>query len=152
MAVCSAVERPRLLSVATRGIFIAATLAVFLCVAADRANAASQVWTTPGAVTLVADDNPHHFVVWNSLSRFERDFVLLRGGPSFDSRPAEVQSEQLDEMVDQCQQVVRGIEPQSLRDNSVLRSTVATELTEVQSVLDDLLVDRPRRNILRRPR
>jgi hypothetical protein len=61
-------------------------------------------------------------------------------------------NEELDEMVDRCQQVVRGIEPQTLRDNSVLRSSVATELNEVQTVLDDLLVDRPRRNILRRPR
>jgi hypothetical protein len=39
-----------------------------------------------------------------------------------------------------------------LRDNRVLRQSVAHELTEVQNVLDDLLVDRPRRNILRRPR
>ncbi len=61
-------------------------------------------------------------------------------------------NEQLDEMVDQCQQIVRGIEPQALRDSSVTRNTVATELAQVQQVLDDLLVDRPRRNILRRPR
>jgi len=33
-----------------------------------------------------------------------------------------------------------------------LRQHVATELSAVQSVLDGLLVDRPRRNILRRPR
>ncbi len=61
-------------------------------------------------------------------------------------------NEQLDQLVDQCQQVVQGVEPQSLRDNQVLRQSVAQELGEVQSVLDDLLVDRPRRNILRRPR
>jgi len=61
-------------------------------------------------------------------------------------------NDQLDELVDQAQQIVQGIEPQSLRDNQTLRQTVATELVEVQSVLDGLLVDRPRRNILRRPR
>ena len=61
-------------------------------------------------------------------------------------------NEQLDNLVSQCQQVVSGVEPQSLRDNQVLRMSVAGELSQVQSVLDDLLVDRPRRNILRRPR
>ena len=39
-----------------------------------------------------------------------------------------------------------------LRDNAGLRQHVATEMSRVQSVLDGLLVDRPRRNILRRPR
>jgi hypothetical protein len=53
-------------------------------------------------------------------------------------------NEQLDELVDQCQQVVTGVEPQSLRDNQVLRQSVASELSQVQTVLDDLLVDRPR--------
>ena len=61
-------------------------------------------------------------------------------------------NDQLDQLVEQAQQVVQGIEPQSLRDNHGLRQTVASELAEVQNVLDDLLVDRPRRNILRRPR
>lgn len=58
---------------------------------------------------------------------------------------------ELDELVDQAQQIVQGIEPQSLRDNRVLRQTVASELTEVQQALDNLMLDRPRRAILRRP-
>ncbi len=61
-------------------------------------------------------------------------------------------SEQLDQLVGDAQRVIRGVEPQHLRDNQGLRQTVATELSAVQSVLDGLLVDRPRRNILRRPR
>jgi hypothetical protein len=61
-------------------------------------------------------------------------------------------NEQLDELVDQCQQVVRGVEPQLLRDSPGVRQSVAQELTRVQAALDTLLVDRPRRNILRRPR
>ena len=61
-------------------------------------------------------------------------------------------NEQLDELVDQCQQVVSGVEPQTLRENQVLRQSIVQELGEVQGVLDGLLVDRPRRNILRRPR
>lgn len=61
-------------------------------------------------------------------------------------------SEQLDNLVADAQRVIRGIEPQALRDDAGLRQHVATEMSRVQSVLDGLLVDRPRRNILRRPR
>lgn len=56
---------------------------------------------------------------------------------------------QLDELVSRAQQVVHGVEPQQLRDNQALRQQVATELSGVQSALDGLLVDRPRRRILR---
>jgi hypothetical protein len=59
---------------------------------------------------------------------------------------------QLDELVADAQRVVRGVEPQQLRDNPALRQQVATQLAGVQSVVDGLLVDRPRRAILRRPR
>ena len=61
-------------------------------------------------------------------------------------------NEQLDQLVTDCRRIVRGIEPQELRDNQQLRQHVATELSRVQSVLDGLLMDRPRRNILRRPK
>lgn len=56
---------------------------------------------------------------------------------------------QLDELVAQAQQVVRGVKPQELRDNEALRRRVANQLCAVQSALDGLLVDRPRRRILR---
>jgi hypothetical protein len=59
-------------------------------------------------------------------------------------------SEQLDQLVSQAQRVIRGVEPQDLRDNQGLRQHVATEMSRVSSVLDGMLVDRPRRNILRR--
>jgi hypothetical protein len=59
-------------------------------------------------------------------------------------------NEQLDELVARAQQTIRGIEPQQLRTSETIRQDVATELAAVQSVLDGLLVDRPRRNILRR--
>jgi len=61
-------------------------------------------------------------------------------------------SEQLDRLVADAQRVIRGVGPQALRDDAALRQHVATELRRVQSTLDGLLVDRPRRNILRRPR
>jgi hypothetical protein len=61
-------------------------------------------------------------------------------------------NEQLDELVGRAQQVLGGVEPQQLRDNNLFRQQLATQLAGVQSSLDGLLVDRPRRNIQRRPR
>jgi hypothetical protein len=61
-------------------------------------------------------------------------------------------NEQLDQLVEQVQSTVRGIEPQALRTDQPLRQRVATQLASIQSDVDGLLVDRPRRNILRRPR
>jgi hypothetical protein len=59
---------------------------------------------------------------------------------------------QLDELVQRARQIVRGVEPQQLRDSQSLRQHVAEELSGVQSVLDGLLVDRPRRRIIRSPK
>ena len=61
-------------------------------------------------------------------------------------------NDQLDALVERAQGVVSGVVPQDLRDSGVLRQQIASQLTSVQSSLDGLLVDRPRRNILRRPR
>lgn len=61
-------------------------------------------------------------------------------------------SDELDELVDQLQSMLRGVRPQQLRGQQQLRSHVAQRLENVQSELDELLVDRPRRNIQRRPR
>ena len=59
-------------------------------------------------------------------------------------------NEQLDELVERAQLIVQGIQPQQLRDNQGVRQQVASQLSGVQSVLDGLLIDRPRRNIIRR--
>ncbi len=61
-------------------------------------------------------------------------------------------NQELDELVDTCQQIVQGRTPQSLRNNRLIRDTVAGELAEVGNQLDQLLVDRPRRNLIRRAR
>ncbi len=58
-------------------------------------------------------------------------------------------NEQLDTLVSQVEDLVNGVQPQSLRENRVLRESVAAELNQLQPVFDGLLVDRPRRNILR---
>ena len=57
---------------------------------------------------------------------------------------------ELDQLVDRTQRLVRGVEPQALRDDATLRHQITGQLSGVQAVLDGLLVDRPRRNILRR--
>ncbi|MEK6248308.1 MAG: hypothetical protein N2C12_09025 [Planctomycetales bacterium] len=61
-------------------------------------------------------------------------------------------NDQLDDLVTHAQQIVQGIQPQQLRDNQSLRQEVSNQMSAVQASLDQLLVDRPRRNILRRPR
>ena len=59
-------------------------------------------------------------------------------------------SAELDGLVDQARQIIQGVDPQALRDRRPLRTRVGTELATVQERLDELLVDRPRRNLLRR--
>ncbi|QDT22441.1 hypothetical protein [Gimesia chilikensis] len=59
-------------------------------------------------------------------------------------------NDQLDALVERAQQIVTGVAPQQLRDNGNLRQKVASQLSGVQSSLEGLLLDRPRRNILRR--
>ncbi len=59
-------------------------------------------------------------------------------------------SPQLDMLVEEAQQVITGIEPQQLRDSVRLRQMVARDFEQIQAAVGDLLIDRPRRNILRR--
>jgi hypothetical protein len=58
-------------------------------------------------------------------------------------------NEQLDELVERAQRAVRGVAAQDLRDSLALRHRVAGQLAQVQSALDGMLVERPRRRILR---
>jgi hypothetical protein len=61
-------------------------------------------------------------------------------------------NQQLDDLVEQCRRAIRGQEPQQLRDQQSLRQHVATHLSAVQATIDGMMIDRPRRNILRSPR
>lgn len=56
---------------------------------------------------------------------------------------------QLDALVAQAQQAVRGVGARDLRGSGDLRQKVANELSEVRATLDGMLVDRPRRKIIR---
>ena len=59
-------------------------------------------------------------------------------------------SPELDALVEGAQQVITGIEPQTLRDSNRLRQMVARDFEQIQASVGEMLIDRPRRNILRR--
>lgn len=56
---------------------------------------------------------------------------------------------ELDRLVEQAQSILTGVGPQALRETPNLRQHVATQLSVVQSALDGLMVNRPRRAIIR---
>ena len=60
-------------------------------------------------------------------------------------------NDQLDSLVADAQAIVNGVDPNHFRRVHDLRSDIGARIASVQSSLDELLVDRPRRNILRRP-
>jgi hypothetical protein len=77
-------------------------------------------------------------VVGNLTEFFDR-FRRLNVGSSRD----------LDDLVGQAQQLVRGVTPQDLRDNDGLRRHVAAEMAAVQTRLEGLIVEGPRRRLVR---
>lgn len=83
-----------------------------------------------------------------------RDSAVTNLSEFFDRfRRLSVRSNQeLDELVGQAQQIMRGVNPRELRDRPALQQHIAEQMSEVQNRLDTMLVDRPRRNILRRSR
>ena len=58
-------------------------------------------------------------------------------------------NQQLDELVVQAQRAVRGVAAQDIRDRQSVRQEATQQLARVQSSLDAMLIDRPRRRILR---
>ena len=58
-------------------------------------------------------------------------------------------NDQLDALVAEAQRAVRGVEARDLREGGGLRQDVAAQLSRVRTSLDAMLVDRPRRRILR---
>jgi hypothetical protein len=80
-----------------------------------------------------------------------RDSAIGNLGDFFERfRSLNVRSnDQLDALVSQAQQAVRGVGAQDLRASGDLRQRVASELSVVRSALDGMMVDRPRRKIIR---
>lgn len=58
-------------------------------------------------------------------------------------------SAELDGLVERARQVVGGVDPTTVRDSDHLRRQITERLADVRSGLDDLLVDQPRRRVLR---
>ena len=56
---------------------------------------------------------------------------------------------ELDGLVEQARRILNGVEPQQLRDNAARRQQIASQLAGVQASVDGMLVDRPRRSIIR---
>ena len=55
----------------------------------------------------------------------------------------------LDRLVAQAQDLVRGVAPQDLRDDVGLRRLVASEMAGVQAQVERMIVDAPLRRIIR---
>ena len=55
----------------------------------------------------------------------------------------------LERLVEQAQDLVRGIRPQDLRQPGQLRERIASDLVRVGQDLESMLVERPRRRIVR---
>ena len=58
-------------------------------------------------------------------------------------------NQELEQLVERAQGIVTGVRPSALRTDASLRQEVASQLSGVQSVLDGLMVDRPRRRLIR---
>lgn len=77
----------------------------------------------------------------HNLDQFFERFSRLRTGLS--------NTGHLDRLVEDARAVLGGVRPKSLRNDTTLRQRIATDLVRVQSELDGLMIDRPRRNIIR---
>ena len=56
---------------------------------------------------------------------------------------------ELEDLVDQARRTVRGVNAQDLRDNDALRQHIAVKLGQVETTLNGLIVEAPRRRIVR---
>jgi len=58
-------------------------------------------------------------------------------------------SPELDALVEQARQLVQGVSPQPLRDSADLRRHVAQEMAGVQTRVEGLITEAPRRRLVR---
>lgn len=58
-------------------------------------------------------------------------------------------SEELDQLVTEAQELVEGVTAQRLRDSNDLRRHIVEEMAEMETRLQGLIIDRPRRQIVR---
>jgi hypothetical protein len=58
-------------------------------------------------------------------------------------------NDRLDTLVSEAQDIVSGLNPKALRSNVTLRESIAANLASVRDTLDTMIIDRPRRRIIR---
>jgi hypothetical protein len=58
-------------------------------------------------------------------------------------------SSELEQLIQTAQQAVKGAAPQAVRNSSTLRQQITQQLSSVSASLDQLLIDQPRRRLLR---
>lgn len=58
-------------------------------------------------------------------------------------------NDRLDTLVTEAQDIVSGLNPKTLRNNVTLRESIAANLASVRDTLDTMIIDRPRRRIIR---
>ena len=87
----------------------------------------------------------------NGERRIFRDSAVTNLSDFFERfRHLNIQSNpELDALVEQAQQLVRGVAPQDLRDDHELRQHVSEEMARMQQRVEGLIVDAPRRRIIR---
>ncbi len=87
----------------------------------------------------------------NGERRIFRDSAVANLGDFFERfRRLNVRSNpELDALVEQAQQLVRGVGPQDLRDDGALRRHVGEEMARMQTRVESLIVNAPRRRIVR---
>jgi hypothetical protein len=77
-----------------------------------------------------------------NLAEFFERFKMLSVGSNAE----------LEQLVETAQRAIGGAAPAAVRENSALRQQISVQLASVQASLDQLLVDQPRRRILRQGR
>lgn len=65
---------------------------------------------------------------------------------SFDARNL-FQDAELEAMVARAKQIMRGVNPQSIRDDYQLKTQIAGEMSRIKQAIDDAVIDLPRRKI-----
>lgn len=60
-------------------------------------------------------------------------------------------NEQLDRLVETAQRSLRGVGAQQLRDQQDLRQKIASQFSAMSAAVEGMMVDRPRRKVLRQP-
>jgi hypothetical protein len=86
---------------------------------------------------------------WSVVPIEPPQYLVALNPELFQQEQARVR-ERFESAVELAQQTIAGVEPQTLKESNRLRQMVARDFEQIQAAVGEMLVDRPRRNILRR--